>query len=205
MFGWSAERVLDLQGGISMTARYALIVWTLWLMVGCGQTTSPIAPTAPSPPAAAPTGPRYLLAGESNAFFLRDCCLQNAMNVIRVGSIDSWLASAEFAEKARSADLIAFLWWQGNGDSGTTPESYAARLRALIGIARGGNPTLPVRIIEIPDTHSRAAVREAQRQVGQDPGVVLIPTADLPLDANEHFLPAGYATVKDRVNQSLGR
>ena len=193
-----------------MTARYSLIVGMLaWLMVGCGSTTSPVAPTAPilpTPPTpVAPAGPRYLLAGESNAFFLRDCCLQDAVNVIRVGSIDNWLASAEFAEKARSGDLIAFLWWQGNGDSGTTPESYAARLRSLVGIARAGNPTLPVRIIEIPDTPSRAAVREAQRQVGLDTGVALIPTADLQFDANEHFLPAGYATVRDRINRSLGR
>ena len=192
-----------------MSARSGLIMMFTWLLLGCGPSTSPLAPaapTAPTPPSpVGPTGPRYLLAGESNAFFLRDCCLQDAVNVIRVGSIDNWLASAEFAEKARAGDLIAFLWWQGNSDSGTTPESYASRLRSLIAIARGGNPTLPVRIIEIPETPSRATVREAQRQVGQDPGVALIPTADLPLDANEHFLPAGYVTVRDRINQSLGR
>jgi hypothetical protein len=174
------------------------------LALGCGS-TNPTSPLPVAPTATPPSGPRYLLAGESNAFFLRECCLTSAIGLVRVGSIDNWLNSSEFAEQARASELIAFLWWQGNGDAGMAPETYAQKLRALIALVHAASPGLPVRIIEIPDTPARASVREAQRSVAADPGVELIPTADLPLNADGHFFTTGYMTVRDRINRSLGR
>ena len=121
------------------------------------------------------------------------------------GSIDFWLSLPAFADAARRPTLVAFVWWQGSADVSMTTEQYAGKLRSLIGSARSTHVELPVRIVEITDFPIRASVREAQRQVARDPGVELIPQADLPVDATGHLTPAGNQTLRDRIYRSLGR
>ena len=63
-----------------------------------------------------------------------------------------------------------------------------------------------MRIIEVPYRVDRVVVREAQRIVATDPGVELIPTADLEwADAAGHLTSAGFQTVKERIYTSLAR
>ena len=121
------------------------------------------------------------------------------------GSVDYWLNNRGFAESARAAQLLAFVFWGGVADISMSPEDYTPKLRALIGIARSGNSSLPVRIVEIIETPNRATIRAAQREVANDPGVELIPTADLPFDEGGHHTADGYRTVRDRIYRSLGR
>jgi hypothetical protein len=182
-------------------------VWTIGLFIsvclaGCGTSS----PTAPSQTSAQPTGPRILLAGQSGAYFLLPY-LPEAIDFSNItGSIDNWLSSRDFAERARTTPLLAFVWWQGGADVAMSTNEYAQKLRSLIHIARSGNGNLPVRIIEIAEFPIRANVKEAQRQVATDPGVELIPTADLPCaDAACHLTPQGYQTVRDRIYRSIGR
>jgi len=147
-----------------------------------------------------------LLGGQSSAFFLRSF-LPEALDFTNIdASINVYLTNRDFAESARSTPLLAFVWWGGSADVEMSITEYAEKLRALIAIARSGNGELPIRIVEIPDFPVRANVREAQRQVGSDPRVEFIPTADLPwADAAGHLTTEGYQTVRDRLYKSLGR
>ena len=169
---------------------------------GCGKAN----PTAPTPAAAPITGPRILLAGQSGAFFLSSH-LPEAISFSNIdGSINFWLQNRDFAERAQTTPLLAFVWWQGSADVAMTVDEYAEKLSALIEIARSGNGTLPVRIVEIADFPVRASVREAQRRVAAASGVEMIPTADLfCADAACHLTPQGYQTVRDRIYRSIGR
>lgn len=171
-------------------------------LAGCGKSS----PTGPSQAPVAPSGPRILIAGQSGAYFLLPY-LPEAIDFSNInGSIDNWLSSRDFAERARTTPLLAFVWWQGSADVAMSTAEYAQKLRALIQIARSGNGNLPVRIVEIAEFPIRANVKEAQRQVATDAGVELIPTADLPrADAACHLTPQGYQTVRDRIYRSLGR
>jgi hypothetical protein len=175
-----------------------LIVLLTW---ACGGST----PTSPGHDAVPVPGPRLLVAGNSNAVFLVPY-LPEAIDESNIdGSIDYWLSSSLLAQAARSANLWALVWWQGGRDTGMPADQYAEKLRALIRGVRSVNTALPIRIVEIPDTPDRARVRQAQREVSADPGVELIPTADLPFDAAGHLPPEGYTTVRDRLYRSLGR
>jgi hypothetical protein len=162
-------------------------------LTGCGKNT-PAAPTQTAAPATqpAPSGPRILLAGQSNAFFVLPY-LPEAIDFTNIdGSVNFWLDNRDFAERARTTPLLAFVWWQGAADVAMTTDEYAQRLRALIEIARSANRSLPVRIVEISDFPIRASVREAQRQVSTDTGVEFIPTSDLPCaDAACHLTAQG--------------
>lgn len=186
------------------------------LLVACSN-GNPLGPSTPPPTVATPApavcapgqrasaASRILVAGQSNAIFLLPS-LPDAIDCTFVGgSVEFYRTNANFAEYGRATDLTALVWWQGAADTNTPRGDYVQRLRDVIGIARAGNPTLPVRVVEIPDTPDRATVRDAQREVARDPGVELIPTADLPLDATGHFVPAGYVAVRDRLYRSLGR
>lgn len=176
----------------------------LILLLACGGSTS--SPTSPSSTSAAPSGPRLLLAGNSNAYFLAPF-LPGAVDQSNIdGSIDFWLSSPAFAEAARLPDLVALVWWQGGRDIFMPGDEYVDKLRRIIGIARSSRAELPIRIVELPDRPDRTVLRDAQRQVSADPGVELIPTADLEwADAAGHFTPAGFQTVRDRIYRSLGR
>lgn len=172
-------------------------------LAGCGG-SSPTSPSQAAPPASV-TGPRILLAGQSGAYFLLPY-LPEAIDFTNIeGSVNFWLSNRDFAERARTANLLAFVWWQGAADVAMSTTEYSEKLRALIQIARSGNSGLPVRIVEIQDFPIRASVREAQRQVATDPGVQMIPTADLEVDTTNHFTPGANQTVRDRIYRSLGR
>lgn len=177
------------------------------LASGCGGL--PYVPLAPTPVVTTTAGPadsRILLAGQSNAVGLRDCCMRDAIAFLSIASVQRWLTWAEFAEAGRNPELIAFVWWQGGGDVLTPADEYIDKLRQVIALARGGNAQLPVRIIELPNLPDRASVRGAQRVVSADPGVELIPTTDLPPpDADGHFTPMAYQAVRDRISRSLER
>ena len=187
-----------------MAGRRAWIIGFLAFVCagGCGKAS----PTAPTHAATPITGPRILLAGQSGAFFLLPY-LPEAINFSNIdGSINYWLTNRDFAERATTPPLLAFVWWQGSADVAMTVEEYAQKLRALIEIARSGNGTLPVRIVEIAEFPIRASVKEAQRRVAADAGVEMIPTADLLCaDAACHLTPQGFQTVRDRIYRSLGR
>ena len=182
---------------MTVARAWALSLIALVCLAGCGG-ASPTGPTV--------SGPRILLAGQSGAYFLLPY-LPEAIGLSMIdGSIDYWLANRDFAERARTTPLLAFVWWQGSADVAMTTDEYAQKLRSLIEIARAGSGSLPVRIVEIAEFSIRASVKEAQRRVATDPGVELIPTADLPCaDAACHLTHAGYQTVRDRIYRSLGR
>ena len=173
-------------------------------LAGCGTPggTTPTGPLVATPV----TGPRILVAGQSNAYFLVPF-LPEAIDFSNIdGSVDYWLSNREFAEAARTAQLLALVWSQGGRDIAMSTAEYASKLRSVIQIARVSNATLPVRIVEIPDRPERAHIREAQRQVAEDQGVQLIPTADLPFDVDgNHFTTQGYQTIRERIYRSLGR
>ena len=177
------------------------------LLSGCGGLPSvPVAPTPVATPTSGPADSRILLAGQSNAVGLRDCCMREAVTFLSIASVQRWLSWPEFAEAAHNPELIAFVWWQGGGDIPTPAEEYIDKLRQVIAIARAGNAQLPVRIIELPNLPDRATVRAAQRIVPPDPGVELIPTSDLPPpDPDGHFTATAYQRVRDRIYQSIGR
>jgi hypothetical protein len=111
--------------------------------------------------------------------------MRDAIAVNSISRSDFWLVSSAFAAAGRRSDLRAFVWWQGadDGIAGVGADAYAGKLRAVIAVARTGNPQLAVRIIELPDFPDRTRIREAQRAIANDPGVELIPTADLPWSA----------------------
>lgn len=194
---------------MTVARKFVVYLFTCACLTGCGKTT-PTGPTQTgAPPTQAPTapsGPRILVAGQSNAFFILPY-LPEAIDFTNIdGSINFWLNNRDFAERARTTSLLAFVWWQGSADVAMTTDEYAQKLRSLITIARSAQGNLPVRIVEIADFPIRASVREAQRQVSTDPGVEFIPTTDLPCaDAACHLTPQGYQTVRDRINRSLGR
>ena len=179
------------------------VVLALWC-AGCGGGSSPTAPTVASP---APTSPRILLAGNSNAFFLAPY-LPEALDMSLIdASIDYWLANGDFAERARTTPLVAFVWAQ-SADPRVSVDEYMQKFRQLVTIARVTRADLPVRIIELPDMDrvNRAVLREAQRRLANDPGVQLIPTADLELDSTgNHFTMQGYQAIRDRIYRSIGR
>jgi hypothetical protein len=160
-------------------------------------------PTSPT----VPTGPRILLAGQSNAQGLFDCCMRDAFPLVAHNSINDWLASGPFAAAGRNPDLVALVWWQGAGDITMSAAEYAAKLRQLITIARSGNPRLPIRIVELPPLGDRAHIRVAQSEVADDPGVQLILTSDLSLmqDGTGHFTLESYREVKRRIDASLAQ
>lgn len=163
-------------------------------------------PTAPSQRTSTSTGPFILVAGQSSAYFLAPLFLPNVIDMSQIdASIDVWLNSATFAGHGRSTSLQALVWWQGSADVQLSTETYASKLRAVIALARVGDPALPIRIVELVDFPIRANVRAAQRQVAGDSGVEMIPTSDLPIaDEAGHLTPDGYRTVRDRVYESLG-
>lgn len=172
-------------------------------LTGCG-TSSPTAPTTSS---TVSSGPRILLAGNSNAYFVAPF-LHPVIDQSNIdGPIDYWLSGAEFA-RAAVEPLFAFVWW-GSRDVDVTVDAHARKLRALIAVSRTTHAGLPVRIVEVPDRPDlpeRALIKAAHREVATDPGVELIPTADLECaDAACHLTQAGYATVRDRIYRSLGR
>jgi hypothetical protein len=187
----------------------AIYLFTCACLTGCGKAT-PTAPTQTAAPPTqsptAPSSPRILVAGQSNAVFILPY-LPEAIDFTNIdGSINFWLNSRDFAERARTTSLLAFVWWQGAADVAMTTDEYAQKLRSLISIARSAQSNLPVRIVEIADFPIRASVREAQRQVSMDTGVEFIATSDLPCaDAACHLTAQGYQTVRDRVYRSLGR
>ena len=174
-------------------------------LASCGGSGA-TSPTTPSTATPAPTGPRILLAGQSGAYFLAPF-LPGSIDQSNIdGSVDFWLSSADFAAAGRRTDLEALVWFQGARDIFMDPDTYAAKLRSVIVLARAGNSALPVRIVEIPDPfENRAAIKAAQRQVGADSGNQLIPTADLELDSTNHLTPAANQAVRDRIYRSLGR
>ena len=173
-------------------------------LAACGGGGSPIGPSSTLP---AINGPRILLAGQSGAYFLAPHMPDALADTNIDGNIDYWLQSQSFAALARTPQVVAFVWYQGSGDAGRlSTDEYAAKLRQIIALVRTSHPDLPVRIIEIPDFPIRAAIREAQRQVAADLNVQMIPTADLPLDpATNHYFPAGYQELRERIYRSLGR
>lgn len=173
-------------------------------LAACGGGGSPIGPSNTLP---AINGPRILLAGQAGAYFLATYMRDVVTDVNIDGNVDYWLSqSPAFAALARNQQITAFVWYQGVGDAGRlTTDEYAAKLRQVISMVRVTHPGLPVRIVEIANFPIRAAIREAQRQVAADPGVQLIPTADLPLDPTNHLFQAGYEEVRDRIYRSLGR
>lgn len=217
LFGWRRSRVYSHKpplGGneeppLTVARLCAIYLLAGACFTGCGKST-PTAPTqTAAPPTQAPTtpsSPRILLAGQSNAFFLLPY-LPEAIDFTNIdGSVNSWLNNRDFAERARTTSLLAFVWWQGAADVAMTTDEYAQKLRSLITIARSAQGNLPVRIVEIADFPIRASVREAQRQVSMDTGVEFIPTTDLPCaDAACHLTAQGYQTVRDRIYRSLGR
>ena len=200
LFGFDC---IDVSKDMSIDRRLA-VVPVILLLVGCnGSQASPNAPTLPP---IVPSGPPILLAGQSNAAGLRDCCMREAMAFLAVSSVQRWLNWPEFAAAARNPDLIAFVWWQGAGDIFTPAEEYRQKPREVIAIARSTNANLPVRIIELPALPDRETVRAVQVEVARDAGVELIPTADLPPpDPDGHFTFAAYQTVRERIYRSLGR
>jgi hypothetical protein len=175
------------------------------LAIGCSGGTSVSGPSSLS---AGPSAASILLAWQSNAVGLKDCCMRDAIAVNSNSRIDFWLVSSAFAAAGRRSDLRAFVWWQGadDGIASVGADDYAAKLRAVIAIARTGNPQLAVRIIELPDFPDRTRIREAQRAIANDPGVELIPTADLALvgDGTGYFSTTAYVSVRDRIFRSLG-
>ena len=184
------------------------IATLILLLYGCGGglQAGPVAPTPVFTPTSGPADSRVLLAGQSNAFGMRDCCMRQAVAFLSIASVQRWLTWPEFADAARNTDLIAFVWWQGGGDVLTPTDEYIAKLREVIAIARTANPDLPVRIVELPNLPDRAGVRAAQRVVAADRGVELIATADLtPVDGDGHYAPTSYEAVRDRIYRSLGR
>jgi hypothetical protein len=186
-------------------SRLMLFLTSCLLLAACGSGSSPTSPSASA--AAPPSGPRILLAGNSSAYFVAPL-LSDALDQSNIdGTLDFWLQSPAFASAARTVPLAAFVWWGGAPDVGRLgTEEYAEKLRALIALARTGNPALPVRIVEIVDTPSRAQIREAQRQVAADPNVQMIPTADLPPAADgQHLTTESYQAVRDRIYRSLER
>ena len=177
----------------------------LWLglslvLAVCGTSTT----TSPTPTDNA----RLLLVGQSNADGL-GLALREKINLVPLidynAKVADWVRYPLFAESATHPDLIAFVWWQGAADIETPPDEYVLKLRELIVIARTVHRDLPVRIIEIPITNGRALVHEAQAVVVGDPGVQLIPTADLTPLPTGHFSQDSYNLVRDRVLASLGR
>lgn len=193
--------------GTRMAGVYRSVVILLLLCAAPACNESKEHPVAPTPATPAPTsGPRILLAGQSNALRLRDCCMTDAITVIAISSVIYWQRSPEFAAASRNPDLIALVWWQGAGDTLTPYDEYVTRLRDVIAIARTSNPELRVRIIELPDSPDRLTVRAAQHEVASDPGVELIPTNDLPTaDAAGHYALSSYQVVRERIYRSLGR
>lgn len=187
---------------MTVARAWALSLIAIVCLIGCGGAS----PTGPTAPPARVSGPRILLAGQSGAYFLLPY-LPEAIDFSMIdGSINYWLANRDFAERARTTPLLAFVWWQGSADVAMTTDEYAQKLRSLIEIARAGSGSLPVRIVEIAEFPIRANVKEAQRRVATDPGVELIPTADLfCADAACHLTEAGFQTVRDRIYRSLGR
>jgi hypothetical protein len=185
-------------------SRHLAAALSACLCLGSCGGSSPTAPSA-APPAAS-SGQRILLAGQSGAYNLYPFLLPDALADINIdGSVDYWLSGAAFAQRIRER-LSAFVWWQGSADVNMAGETYAQKLRAVIALARSNNPGLPVRIVEIADFPVRVNIRAAQREVASDPGVEMIPTADLLCaDAACHLTQAGYATVRDRIYRSLGR
>lgn len=172
-------------------------------LAGCGGGGSPLGPSSTLPEV---NGPRILLAGQSGAFFLAPHMSDALADTNIDGNIDYWLQSQSFAALARTPQVVAFVWYQGSGDAGRlSTDEYAAKLRQIIAMVRTSHPDLPVRIIEIVDLPIRTAIREAQRQVAADSNVLMIPTADLPLDPTGHYFPAGYQEIRDRIYRSLGR
>lgn len=132
--------------------------------------------------------------------------MRDAVAFLSISSVQRWLTWPEFAAAAREPDLVAFVWWQGAGDIFTPADEYRTKLREVITIARRGNPNLPVRIVELPELPDRVTVRAVQQEVATDPGVELIPTADLPPpNSDGHFSQAAYQVVRDRIYRSLGR
>lgn len=193
-------RLLNCPGALVVVGVFV----TAMLLAGCRAGAPPTAPTASVTPV--PTGPRVLLAGQSGAFFLAPHMPDALADTNIDGNIDYWLQSQSFAALARTPQVVAFVWYQGSGDAGRlSTDDYAAKLRQIIALVRTSHPDLPVRIIEIVDFPIRAAIREAQRQVAADPNVLMIPTADLPLDPTGHYFPAGYQEIRERIYRSLGR
>jgi hypothetical protein len=189
-----------------MTIRSSLVLCVCVIgLASCGG-SSATGPTAPPTATPAPTGPRILLAGQSGAYFLASY-LPGAIDLSNIdGSVDFWLSSPAFASAARTSSLEALVWMQGARDILMPQDTYAAKLRSVITIARSGNSLLPVRIVEIPDPFGdRAAIKAAHRQVAADPGNQLVPTNDLELDSTNHLTPAANQIVRDRIYRSLGR
>jgi hypothetical protein len=184
----------------------AVVIGILCLsLAGCSGSAGPV-PTAPSA-VPSPTGPFILLAGNSNAYFLVPYLPEALDYSMLDASIDYWLNHREFAERARAVPLLAFVWSQSGPDAvRMPPDEYSQKLRTLITIVRANSPTLPIRIIEVPERPDRVLIKAAQRQVATDPGVELIPTGDLEMAADgNHFTHQGYQTIRDRIYRSLGR
>jgi hypothetical protein len=177
----------------------------LWLMTLAGCGGSSISPSSVPPPVAG-VGPRVLLAGASHAYFLQPIMPEAVGFIALDASIDFWLSSAAFTELVRSTTLEALVWTHGGQDAGRYgTEEYAQKLRTLIAAVRDRHAGLPVRVVELTYFPIRTDIIEAQRRVAGDPGVQMIPTADLPLAADGHLTQAGYEALRDRIRRSLGR
>jgi hypothetical protein len=109
---------------------------------------------------------------------------------------------------ARGGDV--FLFYQGESDSGQTPEYYRQALQDLVSRVRRqtGNPTMTAVIIQIAacDGANAEGVREGQRQfVAADANAVLVPALGRSMRDGCHLNRDGYASLGQEIGRALLR
>lgn len=108
--------------------------------------------------------------------------------------LDALSASSDF-------EIKAFIWHQGEGDSGTIPSNnYYQNFKNVIAYVRGvvGNPTLPIVFSSISTVSSQYSltVKNAQIQIAsEDPYAYFIDNTNLALLDSYHFNAASSETI----------
>lgn len=170
----------------------------------------------------APVAGRVVLAGQSNALFVRPY-LEAAYTAGRIdgfaqdGSrIAEWHPQSAYWKRLAPTlhqPMRAFVWWQGESDY-REPAAYLAALRAFIDRVRreANDPNLQIVLCRVVDdpTPGWSEIRQAQETVAAtDPRVVLVSSDDLPKEhpdwarGSAHLSPAGYRQMAQRVIDAM--
>lgn len=187
--------------------KVAIILLALLTSACAGSTMAPS--VTPAPP--------VVLSGQSNAQFVEPFLRATYTGSVRVSAasgmpISAWDwtdlgssgASWRALEPLLTADLRAFVWWQGESDA-NNPQ-YAEELRALMDHIRAvAGRQLPLVIVQVENTPELQNVRAIQAAyVANDPNARLVSTDGAPLRPGEvHLTDEGYRMVADRIVAAL--